>query len=107
MVLDYNTARNKWIASAFPKFSSKARGGKAVENMPPPHTIKAHGKYDLHIGPHVFSNTALFEAHYLPPTGPDNSQEAQCMSLAFRNTYVGQGINSRTICLIPIPCSAS
>ncbi|TBU34763.1 hypothetical protein BD311DRAFT_746760 [Dichomitus squalens] len=70
-------SRNRWIASAFPKFSSKARGGKAVENMPPPHTIKAHGKYDLHIGPHIFSNTALYEVHYLPAMDPDSGQEAQ------------------------------
>ncbi|KAM5530513.1 hypothetical protein V8D89_015829 [Ganoderma adspersum] len=58
-------SRTKWVTSMFPKFSTKTRG-KAAEITPPPHTIKAHGKYDLHIGPHTFSGTAVYEVHYLP-----------------------------------------
>ncbi|KAI0328520.1 hypothetical protein GY45DRAFT_998593 [Cubamyces sp. BRFM 1775] len=52
----------------FPRFSVKTRGSKAAEVTPPPHTTKAHGKFDLHVGPHVFANTAIFEVHYLPTT---------------------------------------
>ncbi|KAI0719939.1 hypothetical protein C8T65DRAFT_754939 [Cerioporus squamosus] len=50
-------SRSKWTTSMFPKFSTRGRGTKVAEVIPPPHTIKAHGKYDLTIGPHV---------HYLP-----------------------------------------
>ena len=66
----------------FPKFSTRARGTKVAEVVPPPHTIKAHGKYDLTIGPHVFSNTAIYEVHYLPETDTSVSHgpTAQCMS---------------------------
>ncbi|KAI9065887.1 hypothetical protein FKP32DRAFT_1708437 [Trametes sanguinea] len=60
-------SRNAWLSTIFPKFSVKARGGRPAEVTPPPHTTKAHGKYDIHIGPHVFSNTAIYEVHYLPP----------------------------------------
>ena len=66
----------------FPKFSTRARGTKVAEVIPPPHTIKAHGKYDFTIGPHVFPNTAVYEVHYLPETDMAASfgPAAQCMS---------------------------
>ncbi|KAI1788812.1 hypothetical protein LXA43DRAFT_627194 [Ganoderma leucocontextum] len=70
-------SRNKWVTSMFPRFSTKTRG-KAAEITPPPHTIKAHGKYDLHIGPHIFSGTAIYEVHYLPSVNHQYSRpEAQ------------------------------
>ncbi|KAH9898248.1 hypothetical protein C8Q73DRAFT_684108 [Cubamyces lactineus] len=61
-------SRNAWLSSMFPRFSIKTRGGKPAEVTPPPHTTKAHGKFDLHIGPHSFANTAIYEVHYLPTT---------------------------------------
>ena len=78
------TARNKWVTSMLPRFSTKTRG-KAAEVTPPPHTIKAHGKYDLHIGPHVFSGITVYEVHYLDQhDGPG----AQCMLLALRSIFI-------------------
>lgn len=59
-------ARNRWLSSAFPKFSAKARGGKPPEVVPPPHSIKAHGRFDVRIGPHIFPDTTFYEVYYLP-----------------------------------------
>ncbi|TFY79455.1 hypothetical protein EWM64_g4559 [Hericium alpestre] len=59
-------SRLNWLSSTFPKFSSKARGGKTSDATPPPHTIRTLGKCDLVIGPHVFTGTTLHEVHYLP-----------------------------------------
>ncbi|CCM04452.1 uncharacterized protein FIBRA_06632 [Fibroporia radiculosa] len=93
-------ARQKWLSTAFPKFSTKARGNKAPEVVPPPHTIKAHGRYDLTIGPHVFSNTAFYEVHYLvrspnptPPSAPPHSSQPALASTSFsgaQNTSYSQ-----------------
>lgn len=59
-------SRATWLSSVFPKFSSKARGGKpSVEASPPAHILKPLGKCDLEIGPHVFPGTAMYEAQYL------------------------------------------
>ncbi|PIL31798.1 hypothetical protein GSI_06502 [Ganoderma sinense ZZ0214-1] len=69
-------SRNKWVTSMFPKFSTKTRV-KTAEITPPPHTIKAHGKYDLCIGPHIFSGTAVYEVHYLPSVDQHSGPEAQ------------------------------
>ena len=82
------SARTKWVTSMFPKFSNKTRG-KAAEITPPPHTIKAHGKYDLQIGPHTFPGTAVYEVHYLPSSDqPSGGPEAQCMLLALQITFI-------------------
>ncbi|EMD41888.1 hypothetical protein CERSUDRAFT_120795, partial [Gelatoporia subvermispora B] len=59
-------SRNKWLSTALPKFSAKARGGRPAEVVPPPHTIKAHGRFDVVIGPHTFLSTAFYEVHYMP-----------------------------------------
>ncbi|KAI0964079.1 hypothetical protein AcW1_000981 [Taiwanofungus camphoratus] len=64
--LPFDVARNKWLSATFPKFSAKTRGGKPPQIVPPPHTIKAHGRYDLTIGPHTFPKTAIYEVHYTP-----------------------------------------
>ncbi|EIW64249.1 uncharacterized protein TRAVEDRAFT_61929 [Trametes versicolor FP-101664 SS1] len=63
-------SRSKWVTTMFPKFSVKTRSGKTPEVTPPPHTTKAHGKYDLHVGPHVYHDTAIYEVHYLPAVEP-------------------------------------
>jgi hypothetical protein len=65
------------LSSTFPKFSSKSRGGKVSDTVPPPHTIKSLGKFDFQVGPHTFPDTSVYEAHYLhsapvpqlPPSG--------------------------------------
>lgn len=71
-------ARNRWLSSAFPKFSAKSRGGKPPEVVPPPHSIKAHGRFDVRIGPHVFPETTFYEVYYLPDAttgvGPSSTQ---------------------------------
>ncbi|TFY57246.1 hypothetical protein EVJ58_g7138 [Rhodofomes roseus] len=59
-------SRTIWLSSAFPKFSAKARGGKPPEVVPPPHSIKVYGRYDVRIGPHIFSDTTFYEVCYLP-----------------------------------------
>ncbi|KAI0756852.1 hypothetical protein C8Q80DRAFT_1130817 [Daedaleopsis nitida] len=38
-------SRSKWVTSTFSKFSTKARGSKVQEVVPPPHSIKAHVHY--------------------------------------------------------------
>lgn len=48
------------------RFSAKSRSGKTAVPQPPPHSIKSHGRFDLVVGPHVFSSTSLFEVHYIP-----------------------------------------
>jgi hypothetical protein len=59
-------ARDKWISGVFPKFSSRPRGGKTPDIIPPPHTHQIRGRCDFEIGPHTFRDTAIFEVHYLP-----------------------------------------
>ncbi|KAF8140624.1 hypothetical protein EV363DRAFT_1151718 [Boletus edulis] len=48
----------------FPKFSSRGRGGKQPDVVPPPHTIYNRGRCTLQIGPHLFMDTTVFEVHY-------------------------------------------
>lgn len=50
----------------FPKFSSRGRGGKQPDVVPPPHTIYNRGRCTLQIGPHLFVDTTVFEVHYRP-----------------------------------------
>ena len=50
----------------FPKFSSRGRGGKQPDVVPPPHTIYNRGRCTLQIGPHLFMETTVFEVHYRP-----------------------------------------
>ncbi|KAH9982869.1 hypothetical protein BGW80DRAFT_1161312, partial [Lactifluus volemus] len=52
----------------FPKFSSKSRGGKVSDTIPPPHTMRSLGKFDFQVGPHTFPDTLIYEAHYLNST---------------------------------------
>jgi hypothetical protein len=59
-------ARERWLSSTFPRFSSKGRGAKVPHGSPPPHTIQTRGKCDLEIGPHIFPDTVFYEVHYLP-----------------------------------------
>lgn len=79
-------AREKWLTSAFPKFSGKAKGGKQSEVKPPPHSIKAHSRLELVIGPHVFANTALYEVHYLPQQPIPVANVSQASPLSSKGT---------------------
>ncbi|KAF8274117.1 hypothetical protein EI94DRAFT_1714766, partial [Lactarius quietus] len=58
-------SRSNWLSTTFPKFSSKSRGGKISDTIPPPHTMRSLGKFDFHAGPHIFPDTSVYEAHYL------------------------------------------
>lgn len=64
-----SVARDKWLYSTFPRFSSKSRGNKGLEITPPPHTLHNRGRCDIQIGPHIFPSTVVFEVHYqyIPP----------------------------------------
>ncbi|KAG1762949.1 hypothetical protein EDD22DRAFT_969668 [Suillus occidentalis] len=59
-------SREKWLRSTFPKFSSRSRGGKPADAIPPPHTMYNRGRCTLEIGPHIFTETTMFEVHYHP-----------------------------------------
>lgn len=56
-------ARSKWLSSAFPRLP-KVRGSKQNAQNAPIHNYKAHDRFELSVGPHVFPDTALFEAIY-------------------------------------------
>ncbi|OJT15921.1 hypothetical protein TRAPUB_13866 [Trametes pubescens] len=88
----------------FPKFSVKTRNGKTPEVTPPPHTIKAHGKYDIHVGPHVYHDTAIYEVHYLPVVEPiaEGSQTIQQPCHAQPATASGSGVQT-SLSSIPFP----
>ncbi|KAI0068165.1 hypothetical protein BV25DRAFT_1986985 [Artomyces pyxidatus] len=70
ILVSLKQSRSNWLSTTFPKFSSKSRGGKASDTIPPSHTVRALGKCDLHVGPHIFSDTSIYEVHYLPPAPP-------------------------------------
>ncbi|KAI6112512.1 hypothetical protein EDD16DRAFT_1169420 [Pisolithus croceorrhizus] len=63
-------SREKWLRSTFPKFSTRSRGGKQPDVVPPPHTMYNRGRCTLEIGPHVFTDTTVFEVHYHPVAVP-------------------------------------
>ncbi|KAI0296226.1 hypothetical protein BC826DRAFT_1005985, partial [Russula brevipes] len=63
-----SSPRSNWLSSTFPKFSSKSRGGKVSDTVPPPHTMRSLGKFDFHVGPHTFPDASVYEAHYLNST---------------------------------------
>ncbi|KAJ3853872.1 hypothetical protein EV368DRAFT_38041 [Lentinula lateritia] len=69
MVLKLLQARERWLTSVLPKFSSKVKKGfKAGSDIssPPPHNLHLRGKCEVQIGPHIFPNTTFYEAIYLP-----------------------------------------
>ncbi|KAJ3917593.1 hypothetical protein F5877DRAFT_44357 [Lentinula edodes] len=69
MVLKLLIARERWLTSVLPKFSSKVKKGfKAGSDTssPPPHSLHLRGKCEVQIGPHIFPNTTFYEAIYLP-----------------------------------------
>ncbi|KAI5997992.1 hypothetical protein EDD15DRAFT_2363825 [Pisolithus albus] len=68
--LFFVSSREKWLRSSFPKFSTRSRGGKQPDVVPPPHTMYNRGRCTLEIGPHVFMDTTVFEVHYHPVSVP-------------------------------------
>ncbi|TFK77328.1 hypothetical protein BDN72DRAFT_830496 [Pluteus cervinus] len=69
----------------FPKFSSKGRS-KPVDPPPPPHNLHTRGKFELEIGPHIFSETMMYEAHY---TTTQPSQTAHQPAMASHYAWKG------------------
>lgn len=59
-------ARDKWLRSTFPKFSTRSRGSKQADVVPPPRTLYNRGRCTLEIGPHMFIDTTVYEVHYHP-----------------------------------------
>ncbi|KAI9444832.1 hypothetical protein H4582DRAFT_853542 [Lactarius indigo] len=89
-------SRSNWMSSTFPKFSSKSRGGKISDTIPPPHTMRSLGKFDFHVGPHIFPGTSVYEAHYLqsspvpqlPRPGPNQPSTSTWHTTPYRpSTY--------------------
>ncbi|KAH9178743.1 hypothetical protein EDB89DRAFT_2170965 [Lactarius sanguifluus] len=89
-------ARSNWMSTTFPKFSSKSRGGKISDTIPPPHTMRSLGKFDFHVGPHIFPGTSVYEAHYLqsapvpqlPRPGPNQPSTSTWHTASYRpSTY--------------------
>ncbi|KAF9076032.1 hypothetical protein BDP27DRAFT_1313799 [Rhodocollybia butyracea] len=77
-------SRQKWLTSVLPKFSGKTRKGPKpagdTSSGPPPHNLRLCGNCEVQIGPHIFSDTTFYEAHYLP------SASAQLQSTSFPST---------------------
>jgi len=94
------SARERWLSSTFPRFSTRAR--RVAEHVPPPHTIQTRGKCDLEIGPHIFPDTIFYEVHYLPqqsssssaPGGQPNTSSGSWQS---RNPYGTYGPPPRPV----------
>ncbi|KAF5312825.1 hypothetical protein D9619_002947 [Psilocybe cf. subviscida] len=69
-------SRDRWLHQTFPKFSTKPKGGKAADVPPaPPHSFQIRGRCDMHIGPHIFPETTIYEVSYAssqpgPTMGP-------------------------------------
>ncbi|KAL4070580.1 hypothetical protein J3A83DRAFT_4526242 [Scleroderma citrinum] len=56
----------RYTSHLFSVFSTRSRGGKQPDVVPPPHTLYNRGRCTLEIGPHLFSDTTVFEVHYHP-----------------------------------------
>lgn len=63
-----------------PKLSGKGKKGPKSAFAPPSHSLYSRGGCDLQIGPHVFSNTTIYEAHYHPTQVPAASGLSQSLS---------------------------
>ncbi|KAF5388463.1 hypothetical protein D9757_004623 [Collybiopsis confluens] len=57
-------SRTRWLTSVLPKFQPTQR--KNPKHDPAPYTLHHRGCCQLHIGPHIFPNTTLYEARYRP-----------------------------------------
>ncbi|KAG1754848.1 uncharacterized protein EDB91DRAFT_1095847 [Suillus paluster] len=91
-------SREKWLRSTFPKFSSRSRGGKPADAIPPPHTMYNRGRCTLEIGPHIFTETTIFEVHYHPVlahTTPTYAQQSTIsISAAPQGSYTTPVLSS-------------
>lgn len=72
------SARERWF-DLFPTFSSRSRG-KYPGVVPPAHTAKRHGTCDIHVGPHVFPSTSIWEVNYAPPVNVHRLPQPQVSS---------------------------
>ncbi|OCB87909.1 hypothetical protein A7U60_g5046 [Sanghuangporus baumii] len=62
-------SRNAWLSKVFPRFTSKSKAKGQKDVVQPLHNLRFISKCDLEIGPHIFADTSVYEAHYLsePP----------------------------------------
>ncbi|KAF7436546.1 hypothetical protein PC9H_003379 [Pleurotus ostreatus] len=88
-------SREYWL-SAFPKFSSRSRGSKAQDVVPPPHTIQTRGRCDLEIGPIIFPDTLFYEVHYLSVLPQPQPQQLPVLSLSAGYTTTPSSSSSAT-----------
>ena len=89
----------------FPKFSSRGRGGKQPDVVPPPHTIYNRGRCTLQIGPHYFMDTTVFEVHYRPfPVAV--SQPTTFVYQSAPGNPPSQAVHQPQTLLSPLPASA-
>ncbi|KAG1783491.1 hypothetical protein EV702DRAFT_1053863 [Suillus placidus] len=96
-------SREKWLRSTFPKFSSRSRGGKLADAIPPPHTMYNRGRCTLEIGPHIFTEITIFEVHYHPilaHTTPGPSTYMQQPG-ATSSAYAPQGSSTTSLSSLP------
>ncbi|KIP10131.1 hypothetical protein PHLGIDRAFT_34070 [Phlebiopsis gigantea 11061_1 CR5-6] len=64
----WRSVADRWLSSAFPKLP-KQRGSKQAGSNIPIHEYKAHDKFELSVGPHIFPDTSLFEVIYTHTDG--------------------------------------
>ncbi|KAL4269276.1 hypothetical protein AB1N83_002271 [Pleurotus pulmonarius] len=88
-------SREFWLA-AFPKFSSRSRGSKTQDVVPPPHTIQTRGRCDLEIGPIIFPDTLFYEVHYLSVLPQPQPQQLPVLSLSAGYTTTPSSSSSAT-----------
>lgn len=91
----WRLAREYWL-SAFPKFSSRSRGSKTQDVVPPPHTIQTRGRCDLEIGPIIFPDTLFYEVHYLSVLPQPQPQQLPVLSLSAGYTTTPSSSSSAT-----------
>ena len=79
------------------KFSAKARGKQPAELNKSPHSLKAIGKYDMEIGPHVFHDTAFFEVLYHSASTEYSSSQDKS-SMCFEHSFSEASSTSSLSC---------
>ncbi|KAI0319759.1 hypothetical protein OF83DRAFT_1169903 [Amylostereum chailletii] len=68
-------SRANWLTSTFPKFNSRRSGKASDVPVPPQHHAKPLGKCTLQVGPHIFSETSIYEVQYV--SNPTTSQQSR------------------------------
>ena len=84
-------ARNAWLTTVFPKFTSKSRAKGQRDVVPPPHNLRFIAKCDIEIGPHIFADTSVYEAHYMaePPQYTSGISSTYAPTTSYSQTTSG------------------